>query len=1378
DVIQDRAGFIWVATQDGLNRFDGYNIRVYRHIPGDSTSLSDNSLRTLFEDRDGYLWIGTRTGNLDRYDPETDTFRHWPIRSDLVRDNTITSIYEDQAGALWIGTYRSGLYQFDQESEQFQNWRSDPGSPAALSQNYISSITGDANGTLLIATYNGLNKMRFETGDAVFEKSYSTPEDSSSISHNIIWGLTQSVFDPDLVWLGTAGGLTAYQAGSDSYTRFTVPNPEEQQFGESAGYLVEDIVADETILWMSSYAGLVRMNITSGHVSRYLADPSRFGYLTSNQINKVYRDRSGVIWIATQNGLNYLPAKSNRFNMIPDRLVMSGMDILRGSSITAMSKTTDGTLWFGTEDGLFSISPESPGSRASIIRQPGFDGVNIWSFAACEPGRLWMGTYGKGLLSLDMNTGQITNWDLKHPLLSTQSVDFIKSLWCDADNRLWIGFWGLGLARLAPKNGELSVYQHSATRETSALSHNDVWALFRDSRHRLWIGTSGGGLNLMLDEQQGQFKSWMQGDGESGTISGNIVYTIKESVSGLGLDGSDVENATNRTILWAGTNNGLNRIEIQDEPAGTSYSPGITFTTYTTSHGLADNSVKGILEDESGNLWLSTSSGISYFDVHNGRFINYSADDGITGGNFHDNSAIRSDDGVMYFGSQSGLKYFVSDHLGMSDYQPPVVFTDFRIFNEPVAHGPGSPLTEPITRAREIVLAHNQNLFTIEFAALDFNAPQAIQFAYMMEHLDGGWIESGNRRFVTYTNMNPGTYTFRVKATNADGVWGDQMASVSIRVNPPWWKTAWAYLLYTIMIFAGLIVLKRSVTHRINLRNELKMKTFEAEKQHELEKLKSRFFANLSHEFRTPLMLMKGPLEQMLLETPRGRQSERYKMMFRNTEKLQTLVNQLLELSRLEAAVVSLKAMNINLLTPLRGLVFSFESLAAEKNIRLKFDSADQDIHCWIDTDKFEKIVNNLLLNAFRFSSGGSQIDVRTRKIVSGNREYAEIIISDEGKGIAPEHLGRIFERFYQVDDPSGRTFGGSGIGLALVKELVDLHRWTIAVSSEPEKGTTFKIHIPLWDDYLDEAQKVYAETDTTIMPQESISGMASLGFTPAPDPSLQDPVNGSMQPTDNMVEIVSEQDTLTLLLVEDSPDVRIYIKDLIGARYKVVEASNGAEGLNMARELMPDLIISDVMMPVMDGVNFCSSVKSDMVTSHIPVILLTARASDESRIEGLETGADDYLTKPFNARELMARIQNLLEQRRRLREHYAARTSDPEVAQQPITGNPLDNQFLVRVSELILQHMDDAGFDTAAMAKELFMSRMQLHRKLLAVTGQSPGEFVRSTRLKKAADLLMEKRLSITQIAYEVGYSSPSQFTRAFSRHFNCSPSDYPLKN
>ena len=1350
-VIQDRTGFMWFGTEDGLNRYDGYEFKVFRHISSDSSSLSDNSIWALTEDRKGNIWIGTKAGVLDRYNPENEKFTHWEIKSQHAGENSINVIYEDSKENIWIGTYKEGLYKLNPATKKIDHWVAKPEDEKSLSHNYIQDIIEDDYGNIIVGTYLGLNKFNPDLPRKGFEHFYFSNEQPNSLSNNLIWSLSESRFYPNKIWICTFNNLTKFDPRNSSFERIEIDNPDNFQYGKSVNSVAEEILNSEKILWIGSYSGLIRINITAGESYRYIHDESENYSLSSNQINKIIKDRAGVLWIVTENGIDYSAPKSIKFNS----LVFGNSDIniasiLKNKNITAIECFNDNRIWFGTVKGLYLLDDLTTNPR--LIRIPAFDGYHIWSLQPVSKNEIWIGTFGKGLKHFNYTNNKISDWDIKNSNVRTQSVFYNKTLLEDREKNIWVGYWGIGAARINPVTGKSELWMNNL-KNPNSLSHNDVWVIKEDHLGRIWLGTVGGGLNLFENKNGGIFHHWIRTNKVKNSLSSNNIHSICEA-----------KNSNNTidsiTILWIGTTYGLNRFEVINRDPENIYNVEIRNKSFSVEDGLPDNAINSIIEDRQGNLWLGTGSGISFFNVGEETFTNYSSADGINGTLMNPESSLMLKNGSIIVGSTGGLNIFNPEQIKLSQFKPNLVITDFQIFNKTVEIGRNSPLKKSISTTENILLAHDQNVFSFEFAALDYNSPGSIQYDYKMEGFDNDWIESGKRRFVTYTNLDPGKYEFKVKSTNADGVWNDKITSLRIIMNPPWWKTIWAYGVYIILIFLGLLGIRRFELNRARLRNELKLREFEARKKSELEELKSRFFANLSHEFRTPLMLIKGPLEQIKAAKSDEKFLSNIRLIEKNSDRLKGLIDQLLELSQLEKAAIPLRAAKENLITILRGLTSSFESFARQKNISLTFESDSDTKLCWVDRDKLEKIINNLLSNALKFTPENGKVEVIVRDYTEDDKQFTKIVVKDSGVSIPKEKIHKVFDRFFQADDSKQRSHGGSGIGLALVKEFVDLHRWKIYVASETGEGTEFTIRIPMWEEYLTEAEKVRSgKTNTEIEIKKSTKE------------KIYSSIGGNKKS-----EVATDFDNkTTILVVDDSEDVRKYLKGLLEDNYLVIEAANGNEGIKAAKENMPDIIISDVMMPSMDGMEFCSRIKSEWQTSDIPIILLTAKASFESKIEGLEIGADEYLTKPFNSEELFTRIRNLLEQRKRIKDKYE---SDLNKIVGSNKLNMADNEFLERALALIEKNMDKTNFGTELLAKELFVSRTQLHRKIISITGQPPGELIRNKKLNHAAKLLIEGTLSVTQIAYEIGFSSPAQFTRAFTKQFNCVPSEYSSQN
>jgi len=1333
-VVQDKAGFIWFGTEDGLNRYDGYSFKVFRHDSNDSTSISDNIIWALTTDKKGKLWVGTKGGYLNKYNPEKDKFTHIKIKSNTLAENSIKTIYEDSKGNIWIGSYKEGLYRFNQTTQKIDHWVRDKNNPKSLSHNYILSILEDINGKMIIGTYNGLSILDPNNLQNGFEVFYNEKDNETSLSSNLIWQLTKSPFDPNIIWISTHNNITKFNSTKKTFKRIKIPNPNNLQYGTSAGYIIEEKINGQNILLSDSYSGLIRINLTSGITNRFLHSNINTQSIISNQINKILKDRSGVLWLATEQGISFSTPKSSLFNSVE---FAKNVSSINKKNITALTKVGVNKLVIGTGDGIYTINYHN--TESVLKKIPKLDKHHIWALAKGNKNEIWIGTYGKGLKKYNLLNNKLKSYNLRTPKTNSDAALYIKSLLSDKKGFVWIGFWGIGIARLNPMDGNFEIWMNEPEYNKS-LSHNDVWTIEEDNLGRIWLGTQGGGLNLFEDKNGGIFHHWLKDENSENSLSSNNINCIMEAQQNYSPD---------TTILWIGTSNGLNKCKIINRSESNVYNFDTEIKSFTIENGLKDNIINSIVEDSKGNLWLGTDSGISFFDKERESFVNFNKDDGVIGIQMNPDAALKLSDELILIGSSEGLTVFNPKTINRSNFKPKLVFTDFQIFNQSQKVGKNSPLKKSLINTNEIELTHDQNVFSFEFAALDYNSPQSVKYAHKLEGFDKDWIESGNRRFVTYTNLDPGDYIFKVRSTNADGLWNDNIAFMKVVITPPWWQSLWAYGIYFALIVIGLYAIRRFELNRTKLRNELKLKEIEVKQKSELEEIKSRFFANLSHEFRTPLLLIKGPLEQI----KKGKdKEENIDLIEKNSERLKSLIDQLLELSQLEKASVPLKARKLNIVTTLKGIISTFESLAKQKNIQLTLKKSINDEIFWIDKDKFEKIIINLFSNAFKFTPDFGKVEVSINEKSENGKSFAELIISDSGISIPQDKIDKIFDRFYQVDDTSKRTYGGSGIGLALVKEFIELHKWNISVKSDTGKGTEFKIEIPYGDEHLSNDEKI------------------SMGENLAEQRINQEIVVENIQKN---IELNPKKnnDKKSILIVDDSEDVRKYLKSLLIENFSISEADNGESGIKKAAEILPDLILSDVMMPSMDGLEFCSKIKSEWQTSDIPVILLTAKASFESKLEGLEIGADDYLTKPFDSRELFTRIKNLIDQRERLRKRYV-KAFDTEFEKDKI--NLADKEFIEKVISSIKKNIDKTNFNTDQLAKELFMSRTKLHRKVHQITGQAPGEFIRNFKLKKAANLLLENKLSVTQIAYEIGFSSPAQFTRAFGKQYNCLPSEF----
>jgi signal transduction histidine kinase/ligand-binding sensor domain-containing protein/DNA-binding response OmpR family regulator len=1302
-IAQDSQGFMWFGTEGGLVRYDGYKFKIYKYDPDDPESISDHHINSLFKDSKGTLWIGTTYVGLNRFDSKRDKFKSYKFdRNDstsISQNHFVHAIYEDRKGRLWIGTAH-GLNQYDYEHDNFIRYTNTIVDSSGIRPEWINFIFEDNKDNFWLGTGGG-GLILYDRETRQSTRFKHDPQNYNSISNDYV----SSIFEDDdgALWVGT----------EDGYDRFTLSN--DKIIFEHDRKDIPPTISSKRVFDLYKRRGnaeLIHANQTADFI-----------------------DNQGNIWIATTHGgVKFYNSRQDVFQTYKYQLGES--DGLKNSSVSAFHEQNDGNIWIGVNRGGLHYYNRRKNSLTYIPLDPNQPdnpfNEKVMTIEEDNYGDLWIGTEGKGIYKINLKSNKSVHYlpDINNP--SSLHFPDITVIFEDSDKNIWIGTGGKGLSLYDRKN--------DAFIKFSGIDKHYIRNIYEDSQKILWICASPGLIRLDLNSMK--FTTYWHEPNEEHTLT----YT------------SAFEDSRNN--LWAGSPYGLNLYDREKDK----------FTAYLVKDGLPDNYIAGILEDDNGNLWLSTRRGISRFNLIKKTFTNYDVNDGLQGPVFNNRAYAKLKTGELIFGGTEGFTLFHPDSVKDMVRIPPVVISDFHIFNKTVKpEDDNSPLQNEICHTKKIILKYFQHSISFEFAVLDYISPKNNKYKYILEGFNKDWIETdADHRVAAFTNLDPGKYVFRVIGSNNKGVWNKKGVSVQIIVTPPWWRTTLAYIVY--IIFTGVIVWLtwNAQLRRVRIRNELKMSQFEKDKLQELDQMKSRFFANISHEIRTPLTLILGPLDQLISEASKEKWKNQLQIMSRNGRQLLHMINQLLDFSKAESGRMLLKAKKVNIVPLLKGMVHSFDSLAKRKKITLIFKSKENVIPVYIDTDKLEKIMANLLSNAFKFTSEGGKISVdlliipnninEDQTVITKDR-IVEIRITDTGIGIAPEHLDHIFDRYYQAEDNKNQT--GTGIGLALTKELVELHHGHIFVQSEAGKGSTFIVQFLSGKTHLSNDEII--EDETADIPEEVII--------------LEEVKSASEGSDDSFIKTTDEgklntnTDRSIILIVEDTEDVRNYIKGFLESKYQINEAQDGDDGFEKAIEIMPDLIVSDVMMPRMDGFQLCEKLKTDERTSHIPVILLTARASEGSKLEGLETGADDYIIKPFNSKELEIRIKNLIDQRQKLRERFS---KDITLAPKDISVTSADERFLNRAIEIVEKHMGEPEFGVDIFAKEVALSHSQLYRKIHALTNQSPVEFIRILRLKRATGLLKQEYGNVAEIAYEVGFTNPSYFAECFKKLFGKSPSEY----
>ncbi|MFZ5518917.1 MAG: two-component regulator propeller domain-containing protein [Candidatus Zhuqueibacterota bacterium] len=1367
---QDRNGFMWFGTQDGLNRYDGYTFTIFQYNPYDSTSIAGHEIRALFEDKAGNLWIGA--AGLSRFEPMSETFVrfvHQPNNPNSLSNNNVQAICEDQNGALWIGTddglnqitlkQRSDNHRSTESTISFKQYRHDPQNPRSLSHYTISALLVDRHGSLWIGTNKGLNRALLtpDSGcDVAFVRYTSEAPAPCGIADDLITCLHEDRLGR--LWIGTPSGLFRMNNGGNGFSHY--PFPAGIFNWRWQGIIKAILDRADGHLWIGTLAGLALFDTTTGAYQFIPHDCSDPAGINDYGILCIYRDHGDVVWFGTAGkGINRLNPHTKAFVHYGGLSQRSPGQ--HAFSVVAMNEDQYGTLWISANNRLYHLD------RADgKWREFESDMTPVGSMLMDRLGIIWFPT-SSGLWEYDPTSRQMTRHRHNPDIDGTLPSDAICRVIEGESDAIWALTVG----------GMLCRFDRQSRRFTTTKIPDAEMAMFysayRDPEGIFWLGSDAGLIRFNVNDSSVHY--YRNDPSKLSSLSDDVIYSIL------------ADPGQPQRFLWLGTaGGGLNRFDIRAEE----------FVHFTKKDGLPNDVIYGILPDRLGRLWLSTNYGLSVFDPQRSTFRNFDRRDGLQSNEFNRGAYFLNRKGEMFFGGINGLNAFYPDSIRDNPHAPPVVITDFQLAYQSVSfREPDSPLKQPLSETKEIRLAHDQNTIAFEFAALDFTEPVKNRYAYKLQDFNPQWVMAGTNRRATYTNLSPGAYVFQVKGANNDGVWNEKGTSIRIIIAPPFWKTWWAYAGYLILGIGAVIGIVKGRVRRLEKRTReletaVQQRTAEvvarenqlaiqAEKLRELDRIKSSFFANISHEFRTPLTLILGPVQRLISEVAELDVKHELRRIQKNAGRLLRLVNQLLDLSKLESGKMSVQARRGNIVPLLQGITMSFASLAEQKQITLGFHSEAEEIVLYFDQDKIEKIFYNLLANAFKFTPEGGSVDVAVeipspeeQRVQSEQRKtlatpnalraaFIQITVKDTGIGIPADRLPHIFDRFYQVDHSSTREHEGAGIGLSLVKELVTLHHGSVAVASVEKQGSTFTVLLPLGREAFDQD-----EISDSVAPTELMDTPAAIV---APD-EFDGKISESTSVSDDPKCTTDELDTI-VLVVEDHAEVRAYIREFLDARYRVIEAGDGAEGVVKAQAVIPDLVIGDVMMPRMDGYEMCQALKTDERTSHIPVILLTARAALEDKVAGLKTGADDYLTKPFEAAELLARVENLIALRRKLRERWKQ-----TVLLKPgeIAATPIDQAFLEKALAVAEAHLSVEDFSIEDFAGQVGMSRSQLHRKLHALTNQSASLFLRSVRLQRAAQLLKQRAGTIAEITYRVGFSSQAYFTRCFREQFGCSPKEY----
>jgi len=1315
-IIQDKNDFIWIGTSGaGLYRYDGVNYFGYKYDnkPG---SVNSNFIYSTFIDSKNNLWVGTDQG-LCLYNRDLDNFTRINIEDAITQGYTqpitIKTIIEDNNGNLYLGAYGFGLFKLNIKTLKASLVHSKVlDKPNFL----IKSSVKNKQGIIYLGTSYGL--LEIDTnGKAkqVYKDKFKREPLTSDIESLVIDKF-------GYLWMGTTeNGLIKIKPETDNYQfeNYAITKNKILSIVQSSlAYIVCGTEND----------GLLVVNYKGEVLKKYLHSKYNSASLKSNSVWSLYEDREKRLWLGYFNkGLGVFDKPNNKFNSLES--LANNENSLQTSYVTSVAKDKKGNLLISNEGGgldIYNLANKSfiHVNKTNQSYYSGLDAVDIQVIFIDSRQNIWLGSWDRGIYFLKNGTSRFVNYNTANTpgLKSNRIFSFSE----DSKGRIWIGTFIKGLHYFDNKNNTF-VHCDSEPFVKNGLDNAFIRKVFVDSDNVLWVGTILGLYQINIKDESG-FKVTKMRDAMFGGINKNnsiqIILSIYES---------------NDKTIWIGT----------DTQGLFSYNKKTkTFSNYDDFPGFDEKSIRAIISDNNGALWLSGGSGLTKLDLKNRKSTNFNKDDGLIDNDFNNNAVYKDGNGELYFGGYEGVNYFNPNEIKKAEKAPRLYFSDFKLFNKSVKpNEEGSPLSKVISQTQEITLNYTQSVFTIEYVGINYNYSKKNQYAYYLEGFEKDWNYVGNNRTATYTNLAPGNYTFKVKSANADGTWSGNQLELKIKVLPPWWKTIWAYLIYSSILIFLILYLNKIYQNRFKAKQAI---ILEKEKNIQLEKLnnkKLQFFTNISHEFRTPLTLIINPLEDILKSKKISPEIyNKLKIVHKSSDRLSRLINELMDFNKLEFNKISLQAKKVEVVSFTEAVIGYFYEEASARNIAVNFESPVDELEDWLDPKMLEKILFNIISNAFKFTpdNGSIHISINTSEtenelIIDGNKVPSfSITIADTGSGIRKKDLNKIFDRFYQVNNLNKEYYGSTGIGLEVVKEFVELHKGKIEVESQLGQGTSFKITFPLGSslykgsEIIDQKYKIEHKNEL-----------------------LSEPVQ-------NEIEYNSETETqkaYTILIVEDNTELRNYLKEELSKSYKVITAENGQKGYDLAVQKLPDLIITDVIMPVMDGLELCKKIKGDLKTSHIPLLMLSAKAMVKDRLEGIDSGADMYLSKPFELDILKSSLAQLITSRQIMfKKFYSGITKQ---GKEKTTS--LDNDFIQKILHFINENISEPELTVELLSSKIFLSRSQLYRKIKTLTGVSVNEFIRSVRLEKAKQLIEQGNNNINEISFKVGFTSPSYFAKCY---------------
>jgi signal transduction histidine kinase/ligand-binding sensor domain-containing protein/AraC-like DNA-binding protein len=1301
DITQDTEGFIWIATGEGLSRYDSYGFHQYYSDDG-VTSIPSNEVRALFVSSSGLLYVGTSTG-LAVYNHEADAFTHILFQNNHI--GLVRQIIETSSGKILVAVLNNYVFEFDENSLTLK--------PFPMLDNMLG-IEEDNQGNLW--GYRRFRLFQFDPNGNLLNTFFV---DRNGLPNYIPTAISALHVTTDgQIMIGTYGdGPLLYVPENDTFIQCflkTKETPHPMLF-------VRDIIEDQYgHFWIGTENGLFIYNMNDGTYEHFKQSFDPFiNSINDNAIYKVFRSRENIMWLGTYfGGINYHKPFDTGFRNIRPSVHPGG---LKGKALSEIITGPDGNLWIATEDAGIAIFDRAQGTFNHILNESDDFSLsgsnNVHSLTVDRNGKVWAGNFLRGVSVIDPKTSKSKNYRVNPGDPTSLINSFVFSIFYDSDNVIWIGTMN-GIDHFDEKNEHFIRFRHDIFQNVF------IYDIFEDSERQIWICSNGSGIYRYNKD------------------TGDVDHFHSKSDIGLSSDLIVSHQIDSQGRIWFGSRDaGLFVFNEEDT----------TFSNINMSDGLPNNCIYGILEDNNNNLWLSSNKGITKYNYESGDIQNFTVTHGLVGKQFNYKSAYKTDDGWMYFGAVNGLCYFHPNKLLSNNFKPELHFINFRLFNEIVCPSKESVLSKNINHTEKIVLKHNQNVFSFDFIAINYYSESENNFHYYMQGIENDWNFVGNSRTANYTGLPPGNYIFRAKATNIDNVPSELYRSIEIIILPPFWKTNLAYVIYLIIIFGIFYLTFRILEIRQKDRIELQIEKIERENAIALHQHKLNFFTYISHELKTPLTLIIASVDSLL--SNEGISDEINKKIIavkQNAIKLKFLIRQLLEFRKIESDHAVVKNQRFDVVEYLKDAFQAYIPLFDKKSITASFTSSVEELFISFDPDKLEKIVTNLLSNAFKYTPEKGSIELNFKTPEDSSQKIMTIFVKDTGIGIPADRIGRVFDLFYK-EEKSNPELDGTGIGLAFTKSLIKLLNGHISVESEPGKGSTFRVELP----YL-EVEKTEIDSSIPVLSKRDVLTNDLLTVLPE---------NGI---TTTTTQVVKDYE---ILFVEDNKDLLGFLSEHFKKTYKVVIAENGIKALDYLKNNTPDLVVTDVMMPEMDGIELCKEIKTNFNTCHIPVFMLSAKSSVEARLEGLGVGADAYIPKPFLLSEIELQIRNVLNSKMNLKKHFL-QFGNFDIKN---TLNNRDQQFVEKVVEFIHENMDNQDLDVGYIVSEMGISRTLLHTKLKQILDLCTTEVINMVRLKEAKKLLHNnEELTVSEIAYRVGFNDPNYFSRTFKKFFRSSPSNF----